>query len=123
MGIATQSLAVDGIFFNVSSSKKLAADIDFYNKTIINNNAVIVKLKDANVNLLDLSKEYKTKTEALILDKGVLLARGDNFEKIFNTCSKELNECIESRPSRAVWFGSGVIASLVIGVAALLIAK
>jgi hypothetical protein len=108
--------ASEGIFFNLSTAKKLATDIDYYKKTKANDDKIIYSLKDETNKYLTLSQKYEGKITGLELDKDIYKTRGDKLEKEFSTCSKQLSDCEESKPSRFVWFGVGFISALVVGI-------
>lgn len=63
----------------------------------------------------NLSNEYKDKIDLLNKDKVDLTLRGDRFEKVYTTCVNDLNKCTEAKPSRLVWYGAGVVSTLVLG--------
>jgi hypothetical protein len=116
-GILIQSVqASDGIFFNISTAKRLATDIDYYKKTKVNDDKIIYSLKDETNKYLLLTKEFETKIKYLELDKTELKTRGDKFEKVYTTCTDDLKKCEESKPSRLTWFGVGFVSALIVGI-------
>lgn len=124
MSIPTQSLAAsEGIFFNISSARKLAADIDYYKIKKATDKVIIDTLKESNNKLLELSTVHEDKIVEIEKDKVIYKIRGDKFEDLFTKCSSSLQDCENSKPSRLVWFSSGVIGTLVFGIVALFLVK
>lgn len=124
VALITQSsicLANEGIFFNTSTARKLAADIDHKEKLIKSDSEIIDALKQQNSGLFELSETYKQKTDLLMEDSKILRERGDKFEKAYIEKSEQLNECIDSKPSRFVWYGMGFLSAVLIGFSSLIL--
>lgn len=112
--LAASLLPNKGIFFNATTATKLAATLDYSKKKIDNDDKLISTLAATNGKLLNLSDEYKLKITGLEKDKDIYKTRGDKFEGVYTTCTKELQDCNDSKPSRLVWYGAGVVSSLVL---------
>lgn len=110
----TQLLASEqGIFFNISSARKLGGDLDFYKKIKTENDEIIKTLDEENNQYLNLSNEYKEKILFLEKDKEILKVRGDKFEDVYISTSKDLIKCKDNTPSRVSWYTYGVISTLI----------
>ena len=112
-----------GIFFSYSTAQKLGAKLDYCDKRIINDDEIISTLSGTSTNYLALTESYKTKITLLSEDKLALKTRGDKFEKVYTTCSADLNKCEDAKPSRYVWFSIGAISTLIATIATIFIIK
>lgn len=118
VALITQSticLANEGIFFNTSTARKLAADIDHKEKLIKSDLEIIDTLKQQNSGLFELSETYRQKTDLLMEDSKILKERGDKFEKAFVAKSEQYDKCVDSKPSRLVWYSLGFLTAMVLG--------
>lgn len=123
MGILMPSFALaaennDKFCFDKAVADKMATEIDYCNKMRVYGKEVKTSIKTENVNLFALSEVYKTKVSLLEEDKVLLRERGDKFETNYNKCVTDLNDTIEKQPSRLVWFGGGVVVTLILGIVA-----
>jgi hypothetical protein len=116
-------LASDICFTNISSARKSAADIDYTLKTQAKSNTIISLLKDENSKYFNLSNQYVGKITFLEKDKEILKKRGDDFEKVYTTCSKDLIDCELSKPSRFTWFCAGFLSAFILGVGTIYMIK
>lgn len=121
---ATQSLAAnEGVFFNLSSARKLAIDIDYYKSSKGNDTLLINTLKESNNKYLALSTEHTNKILLLEKDKVILKTRGDKFEEDFTSCSVNLVKCKDDQTSKLTWFGVGFGSALLIIIVGLFATK
>jgi hypothetical protein len=116
-------LANECLVFDAPVAAKIAATIDYSNKALANDIEVISGLKEKNDKLTTLSEEFKSKAEFLEKDKVILKTRGDGFEDAYTKTVAELVKSEQSKPSRLVWFGSGVVTTLILGVVSIFLIK
>lgn len=108
--------AIDGIFFNYSSAKKLGIDLKFY-KT---NYPILIEKNSINENIIKTLKEQKDNNDILITN---LQNDKKEYEKITTTykenltkSNKELNDCNNDKPSKLTWFSLGFVSSIILAV-------
>jgi hypothetical protein len=126
MALATPSLAInvpEAIYLNLSSSRVLGAEINFYKTNKAENEMIISVLENESAQYLHLSNEYEQKIILLDQDKTILRTRGDKFEGAFMDTSKSLVQCKDDTPSRFVWFSVGAITSVVLGLTGIFLIK
>lgn len=116
MVMLTQSLAMasNGIFLPISSARKLAADLDFCNKSRSNCDNVIFNLKAENSNLYKLSDEHIKKIELLAQDREIYKKQSADFKKQYDATTDKLQDCVDATPSRFTWFSGGFLSAMIV---------
>lgn len=115
--------ATQGIFLNYSTSIKLSADLEYFKKTVTNQQNQIFEYKGIVGKLEEKSKLQDTKLEGIILDKGIQTGRANQLQDEYSKCTKELADEKINKPSRFTWFGYGFISAMVVGLAAIFAVK
>jgi hypothetical protein len=123
MVLLTQSALATEFKFTRQAAEQLAGELQYCKETTEYNDKLVTILNLKVDKYFTLSNEYKTKIELLDKDKVDLRLRGDQFEKVYTTCTSDLNDCKQAKPSRLVWYGAGVITTLVLGLATVFMIK
>lgn len=117
MVILTQSaIASDKLTFTKEVVANMAGELQVCKADTAYNDKMIQVLNLELDKYLTLSTEYKSKIDLLVQDKADLRLRGDKLEKVYTTCTSDLNECKQEKPSRVLWFGVGFVSAIVLGV-------
>jgi hypothetical protein len=116
----TQSFSSEGLFFNVSSSRKLLTELKYAD--VIKQRFTVCQQQYSSISSLNASNERLV--VGLTKDKVDLTVVAGEFEKRLLETNKLLIAEKESKPSRLVWYGLGAITAVVLGlVGAFLITK
>lgn len=120
MGILIQSTPAlsEGLFFEEKVASQLLIDLEYQKKVVTHQEEQIDVISKQNINLFNLSEQYKLKSEGLQKDKEIQSKRAQEFQDLYKGTSKDLDKCLESKPSRFTWFGVGFLTAVILGTAA-----
>lgn len=115
----TPAFAQQGLFLNYSTSQKLLKDVvecrndqrllTNCNSTVENQETEISKLKTLVFN-------YEK-------DKLDIINTSEQYKKLSKDTNEKLVECKQSTPSRATWFGAGLLSALILSLASAFVLK
>ena len=120
MGILIQSNPVlsEEICFDKANSQKLLVDLEFQKKTITHQEKQISVITEQNLNLFNLSEQYRLKVDGLSKDKEIQTERANSLEQLYKDTNKDLTKCKNNTTSRFNWFGIGFVTAVIVGTAA-----
>ena len=102
-----------GIFINQSTAKRLYADLRFYREDAAAKGRRL-KLADADRTLLEQQgKILQEQVAGLTADKDIYRREAEQFKTLYTEADRQRVEAETSRPSRAVWFATGIAATVI----------
>ena len=105
------------IFFNYSTGNRLLIDLTFVKKDAADKNNRLT-LCDKDRTLLESQTVLlEQKIGGLTLDKEAYRKESDKFQELYVTADKARIDAVNDAPSRLRWFGAGVLAVLIAGIA------
>lgn len=101
-----------GLFFNYSTAQRLYIDLRFYREDAATKGEKLQVVEQDRALCNESLKLQDDKINGLTLDKAEYLKEANQYKAFYIKADEARITAENSKPSRLVWFGSGVLATL-----------